>query len=46
MRESEPFYIAKILTEGKNAGHYDVTTVFKVIVDPSIAFSIEEKEAD
>ena len=46
MRESNPFYIAKVVTQSKNAGHNDITTVFKITVDPSTAFSVEAKEAD
>ncbi len=46
MKASYPFYISKILTQGKNAGHHDVTTVFKIVVDPSTNFSVEAKEAD
>ncbi len=46
MREFNPFYIAKVVTQGKNAGHYDITTVFKVTVDLSTTFSVEAKEAD
>ncbi|HAO52446.1 TPA: hypothetical protein DCQ85_03180 [Candidatus Magasanikbacteria bacterium] len=46
MKRSNPFYISKILTQGKNAGHHDITTVFRIIVDPSTTFSVEEKEAD
>jgi HAD superfamily hydrolase (TIGR01509 family) len=46
MKESNPFYISKILTQGKNAGHHDVTTVFRIIADPATTFSVEAKEAD
>ncbi len=46
MKKSNPFYISKILTQGKNAGHHDITTVFKITVDPSTIFSVEAKEAD
>lgn len=46
MSQSMPFYVAKVLTQGKNAGHHDITAVFRVIVDPETEFTIQEKEAD
>lgn len=46
MEESNPFYIAKVVTQGKNADHNDITTVFKVTVNLSTTFSVEAKEAD
>lgn len=46
MSAAMPFHIAKVLTTGSNAGHYDVTAVFKVVLDEDTDFTIEEKEAD
>lgn len=46
MSTAMPFYIAKVLTTGSNAGHYDVTAVFKVVLDEDTEFTIQEKEAD
>lgn len=46
MSESMPFYASKVLTQGSNGGHYDVTAVFKVVVEPSHEFIVQEKEAE
>lgn len=46
MSNTMPFFIAKVLTRGSNSGHYDVTAVFKVVVDEETDFKILEKEAD
>lgn len=45
MSNSMPFYIADVFTRGSNAGHHDITAVFKVEVDPEQQFNVHSKEA-
>lgn len=45
-KEKQPFYVAKILTQGKNAGHNDITVAFRIVVPEDTIFQLEQKEAD
>lgn len=42
---SDPFFLTKTLTQGLNAGHYDITVWFLVEGDPKINYFVLEKEA-